>query len=113
MERNAELDPIVQKSGLGKMAALYLAGRDPWDPELCPLTVDLDGLPPMLIQVGEDETLLDDSLRLHQRAEDAGVLSQLDVWPHMIHVWPLFAGRLDEGDQALEKAGAWLRRNWP
>lgn len=110
LERNAELDPVVQKTGLAKMARLYLGDRDPWDPELCPLTADLTDLPPMLIQVGGVETLLDDSLRLHRRARELGVDCELQEWPDMIHVWQLFAGRLDEGEQAIEAAGRWLRQ---
>ena len=110
VDRHAALDPVVQRPGLEKMAAHYLGGRDPWDPELCPLTINLTGLPPMLIQVGGSEALLDDAVRLHQRAAEAGIAAELEIWPDMIHVWHLFAGRLDEGEQAIEAAGQWLQR---
>lgn len=106
---HADLDPLVQKDGLDDLARLYLGDVDPWDPKVCPLTADLTGLPPFLIQAGGDETLLDDARRLHTCALDAGVDSRLDIWPHMIHVWPLFASRLDEGQEALEAVGRWIR----
>ncbi len=110
VDRHTSLDPVVQRPGLEKMAAHYLAGRDPWDPQLCPLTIELTGLPPMLIHAGGSEALLDDAVRLHQRAAQADVPAELEIWPDMIHAWHLFAGRLDEGDQALEAAGQWLQR---
>lgn len=113
LDRHAALDPVVQRAGLEKMAAHYLNGRDPWDAELCPLTMDLTGLPPTLIQTGGSDALLDDAVRLHERMTEVGVHSELEIWPDMIHVWHLFAGRLDEGAQALEAAGQWLRRRLP
>ena len=113
LAENAALDPVVQPDGLARMARHYLGNHDPWDPALCPLTAELTGLPPTLIQVGGVETLLDDSRRLHARLTDAGVASHLDIWPDMIHVWQLFASRLDEGAEALADAGRRLHRAVP
>jgi len=113
LECNADLDPIVQREGLIKMAQLYLDGTDPHHPRVSPLAADLRALPPTLIQVGGDETLLDDALGLAQRAREAGVEVELDVWPEMIHVWHHFAGRLKQGRQAIDKIGEFVRRRVP
>jgi acetyl esterase/lipase len=91
------------------MAELYLQGQDPRQPLASPLFADLSGLPPLLVQVGTAETLLDDSLRFAERARDAGVDVTLEVWEDMIHVWHLFAADLPEGQQATEGVGEWMR----
>jgi epsilon-lactone hydrolase len=90
-------------------AETYLDGRDPTDPLASPLHADLAGLPPMLIQVGGSEILLDDATRLADAARRAGTHAELDVWPGMFHNFQLFASRLEEGAAALERAGEWLR----
>ena len=69
----------------------------------------LSGLPEMLIQVGTAETLLDDAHRLSQASINAGVSVDLRVWDDMVHVWHWFAPLLDEGLEALNEAGAWIR----
>ena len=102
-------DPLVDRQGLERMAEFYLGGTDPWDPEATPLRADLTGLPPTLIQVGGEETLLDDAKRLAARMEAHGVEVQLDLWKGMTHVWHLFAGRVDEAEQAIRAVGEWLR----
>lgn len=108
LDANAHLDPTVQRPGLEKMAALYLDGADPWHPEVTPLRADLRALPPLLIQAGGAETLVDDARRLESRARAAGVSVQLEIWPQMIHAWHVFAARLEEAQQALEEAGHFL-----
>jgi len=111
MKSKASVDPMVQKDGLLQMAAAYLAGKDPRTPLAAPLYADLAGLPPLLIQVGTAETLLDDSTRLAERARKAGVKVTLEPWENMIHVWQVFAPMLDEGQQAIEKIGEFIRAN--
>ncbi|MEM8994005.1 MAG: alpha/beta hydrolase [Acidobacteriota bacterium] len=108
LDAHAALDPVVQRPGLLKMSKLYLGDADPWDPEVTPLRADLSQLPPTLIQAGGAETLVDDAKRLAARAEAHGVDVTLDVWPDMIHAWHLFAGRLEEGQSALDAAGKFL-----
>ena len=103
-------DPLVQRAGLLRMAAYYLNGLGPRHPLAAPLYADLTGLPPLLIQVGDAETLLDDAVRLAQRAEAAGVKVNIDVWEEMIHVWQLFAPMLPEGREAIDEIGSFLRR---
>ncbi len=109
MVTRAKADPVVQKEGLLGMAQLYLAGKDPKSPLAAPLHADLKGLPPLLIQVGDAETLLDDSTRIAEKAKGAGVSVDLEIWPEMPHVWHLFAPFLPEGQQAIEKIGQYVQ----
>jgi monoterpene epsilon-lactone hydrolase len=102
IKTRAQADPVVSREVLLGMAETYLHGKDPRTPLAAPLYADLKGLPPLLIQVGDAETLLDDSKRLADRAGAAGVQVKLEVWPEMIHVWQLFAGYLPEGQQAVD-----------
>jgi acetyl esterase/lipase len=109
MTTRAQADPMVQKQGLVGMAQLYLGGKDPRSPLAAPLYADLKGLPPLFIQVGDAETLLDDSNRIAEKAKAAGVKVDLEVWPEMVHVWHMFASVLPEGQQAIEKIGKFVQ----
>jgi monoterpene epsilon-lactone hydrolase len=111
MVTRMEVDPVVRKEGLVGMAQAYLQGQDAKTPLAAPLYADLKGLPPLLIQVGDAETLLDDSKRLNDRAKAAGVSTRLEVWPEMIHVWQLFASFLPEGQQAIDGIGKFIREH--
>ena len=111
METRAEADPMVGKENLMISAKTYLGGSDPRAPLAAPLYADLHGLPPILIQVGDAEVLLDDSTRLAGNAREAGVKVQIDVWDDMIHVWHLFAPILPEGQQAITQAGDFIRKH--
>jgi acetyl esterase/lipase len=102
---------MVRKDLVAAMAPPYLAGKDPKTPLAAPLHADLRGLPPLLIQVGRREVLLDDSLRLAQKAQRAGVDVTLEVWPGMIHVWQIFASELEEGREAIERIGAFVKKH--
>jgi acetyl esterase/lipase len=108
MTARAAADPIIQKPGMLRLAVAYLGGKDPRTPLGAPLYADLGGLPPLLVQVGEAETLYDDAVRLVDRARAAGVAATLEAWPEMIHVWQLFAPMLPEGRQAVTDAGRFL-----
>src|SRR6202795_3038223 len=108
MKTRAAADPVVQREGLLGMAAAYLGGQNARTPLAAPLYADLKGLPPLLIQVGEAETLLDDSIRLAERARKSGVDVTLEPWADMIHVWQLFAPVLPEGSEALTAAGRFI-----
>ena len=109
MTSNAEVDPVVAKEGLEFMAGLYLGNRDRRTPLAAPLYADLHGLPPMLVQVGGDETLLDDSTRLTDKLKEAKVPVDLEVWDDMFHVWHAFAPILPEGQRAIDRAGAFIK----
>ncbi len=110
MISKAEVDPVVQKEMLGFMTQLYMGDRDLRAPLAAPLYADLRGLPPLLIQVGTAETLLDDSTRLADKAKSSGVNVELSIWEDMIHVWPIFAPVLPEGQQAIERIGEFVRQ---
>jgi epsilon-lactone hydrolase len=111
MKSRAGDDPIVQKEALLAMAAAYLGGKSPRTPLASPLYADLSGLPPLLIQVGTAETLLDDASRLAERARKAGVRVTYEPWEGMIHIWQLFAPMLDEGQQAIEHIGVFVQEH--
>jgi epsilon-lactone hydrolase len=81
------------------------------DPRVSPLYADLKGFPPTLIQVGSAETLLADATRFAAMAGAADVVVTLEIWPHMIHAWPLWNAQLEPGRRALASAGAFIRRH--
>jgi monoterpene epsilon-lactone hydrolase len=106
-----EVDPIIHKGYLEELADAYLPARmNRKDPRVSPLYANLRGFPPILIQAGSAETLLDDSTRLAGVAGEADVLVTLEIWPHMIHAWHLWNAHLEPGRRALVSAGAFIRR---
>jgi epsilon-lactone hydrolase len=106
------IDPLIHKQYLNELADSYLAaGIDRKDPRVSPLYADLKGFPPALIQVGSAETLLDDATRFAATAGAADVRVTLEIWPHMIHAWPLWNAHLEPGRRALASAGAFIRAN--
>jgi epsilon-lactone hydrolase len=107
---NAASDPSVAKDRIVRMARVYLAGKSPQAPLASPIHADLRGLPPLLVQVGSIETLLDDANALTQRARAAGVQVELEVWEDMPHVWQLFAPILPEAQQAIARIGEFVRK---
>ena len=112
METKAGIDPLFTRAALQATGALYLAGQDPHQPLLSPAVLaDLAGFPPMLLQVGTREILLDDSTRFAARARDAGVDVILDVTADVPHVFQMFAGVLDEADRALDRAALFLTQH--
>jgi acetyl esterase/lipase len=100
---------MFEGSGIAYSARYYLGDTDPRNPLASPLYADLTGLPPLLIHVGEDETLLDDSTRLAERARASGVSTELKIWPVVPHAWQIAAHLIPEGRQSLREAGAFLR----
>jgi monoterpene epsilon-lactone hydrolase len=108
LSTKAAEDPLLQEPYLAELARAYLNGADPRDPLISPLYADLHGLPPMLIQVGSAETLLDDAVRLAGAAGRSGVSVTLRIWPAMIHAWHLFYPQLAEGRAALAEAGSFV-----
>ena len=103
-------DPLIHKPYLEELADAYApAPLDRTDPLISPLFADFSGFPPTLIQVGSAETLLADATRLAAAMGTADVAVTLEVWPRMIHAWPLWNARLEEGRKALERAGEFVR----
>jgi epsilon-lactone hydrolase len=109
MTSKAGVDPLIQKPYLQELAAAYLNGTDPLSALAAPMYADLKGLAPLLIQVGSAETLLDDAVRLANVAGIADVPVTLEIWPDMIHAWPLFHQQLAAGRHAIASAGAFIR----
>jgi len=109
MTTRSAQDPMVQKAGLKWMADMYLAGKDPRTPHASPLHADLKGLPPLLIQVGTAETLLDDATRIAEKLHSAGCEVRLAIWPNMLHVFPFFAPILSEGRDGCIEIGNFIR----
>jgi epsilon-lactone hydrolase len=104
-----DVDPIIHKGYLGELADAYVPpGMDRKDPRVSPLYADLKGLPPILVQVGSAETLLEDATRFAAAAGAADVSVTLEIWPHMIHAWPMWNAALKPGRSALAHAGAFM-----
>jgi len=104
------VDPLIHRGYLEELAGAYVpAGIDRRDPRLSPLFGDPAGFPPLLIQVGSAETLLDDATRYAALAGAAGVAVTLEIFPEMIHAWPVWNARLEPGRRAITQAGAFLR----
>jgi acetyl esterase/lipase len=110
MVSNGPQDPTISKAYLDRFADTYLKGGDPKQPLASPLFGNLRGLPPLLIQVGSIEALLDDSTRLAEKAKAAGVTVELEVWPDMFHVWQRQGAELPEAQQAVERIGTYVSK---
>jgi epsilon-lactone hydrolase len=110
METRAEADPLSTKEALASAARLYLGEHNPRDPLASPLFGDLAGLPPVRVHVGEDEILLDDSVRYGERLESAGGTIQVHAWQGMIHVFPSSVSLLHAAKEALDDIGDFLRQ---
>jgi acetyl esterase/lipase len=104
------VDPLIHKGYIEELASAYAGAADRRDPLISPLFADLTGFPPVLIQVGSAETLLDDSVRFARGAGAADVAVTLEIWPHMIHAWPMWNAKLADGRKALAQAGEFMRR---
>lgn len=109
IDERASLDPLLDREGLELTASAYLQDTPANHPEASPLFADLQGLPHTKIFVGTHECLFDDARRLAEAMRSAGVTVDLEVWDSMIHVWPMFAAILPEGQGAIEEMGKWLR----
>ena len=103
------VDPFFSGIDAAPFFDAYAGGRDVRDPYLSPLYGDLQGLPPLLIHVGDHEVLLDDSVRFAERARDAGVEARLVVWPGMFHVFQTFAPFLPEARRANREISGFIR----
>ncbi|WJV59766.1 alpha/beta hydrolase [Pectobacteriaceae bacterium C111] len=102
------IDPICSVDFLNILGRCFLAGELPTHPDASPVYADVQGLAPILIQIGENEVMLSDAIRLASNLGEARVRTTLEVWPGMFHVWHLLAGILPEADQALRNAVRFL-----
>ncbi len=110
IKANADQDPFISLEVLEFYAKTGLMGKNPRDPLISPLFGDFTGLPPILIQVGTAECLLDDSIRVAKIAKKAGVDMTLDIWDDMVHVFQIFASVAPESQEAIKKMGEFTSR---
>jgi acetyl esterase/lipase len=108
MQTKREVDVLMSRENLQSRIPDYTAGQDPALGLISPIFADLSGLPPLLIQAGSHEVLLDDAVRLARQAAIADVEVTLDITPQVPHVFQTFYPILDEGAAALDRAGQFL-----
>ncbi len=108
MRTRLDTDPMIDPADATATARRYAGDQDLHHPLVSPLYADLTALPPLLIHVGDDEVLLDDSTRMAERARSAGVPADLEVWPEAFHVFQIMVEMVPEADEAVAKAGAWM-----
>ena len=108
METKREADPLFTPEAFPPRVADYTAGHDPALPLISPIFADLSGLPPLIIQAGSHEVLLDDAVRLARQAATADVEVTLDITPGVPHVFQAYYPILGEADAALDRAGQLL-----
>lgn len=109
-ETNRDREPFFYAESVRQFASLFLGeSGDSRDPLASPIYADLSGLGPIYIQVGGDETLLDDAQQLDELARKAGVDVRLDVFPGMLHTFQMAAGRAPEADEAIRRLAGWVR----
>lgn len=110
VHERAHLDPIVTPAGSHAYSTRYLGDDGDYDlPYASPVYADLGGLPPVLVTVGTDELLFDDSVRVVRKIRDAGGSADLDVWPKMIHIFPFFASQVPESKRAMDYIARFAR----
>ena len=110
LKTNREIDPFISIEMFEISVRNYLGTTDPFNPLASPLYADLQGLPPLLIQVGTSEVLLDDSVRFAKRAKDSGVDVRLKIWKDMIHIFAIFAIFTPESRQGIEQIGEFIQQ---
>ncbi|MBL0923800.1 MAG: alpha/beta hydrolase [Sphingomonadaceae bacterium] len=108
----ADRDPFIETSDMDATAGVYLGPASPADPRASPLFGNAKGLPPTLIQIGSEEVLFDDAARLRDAIDVAGGRVVFQEWAGMIHVWPLFAHAIEEGQWAIAQGGNFLQQIW-
>lgn len=108
LTENAASDPMLNAYDLPSLVRLYLAGADPQNPYASPLYGDMSGLPPVLIQVGSDEILRDDAVRMAEKLKQHNAQSRLEIWPRMPHVFQLFVPMLPEAHRAIAHIGQFM-----
>nr|AAR99067.1 putative caprolactone hydrolase [Brachymonas petroleovorans] len=108
-DTNKDKDALVSRDTTEGLGSLFIGNGDPKDPLANPLYIDYKGFPPIYLQVGDAETLLDDSLRIAERAKAAGVDVRIDVFPEMQHVFQFLAGNAPEADEAIQRMASWVR----
>lgn len=111
MKQKRSVDYILSQQFLSKSAKMYTNGHSLENPFISPVYASFGKLPPLLIQVGTDEILLDDAIRLAEKAQADGVDVTLDVWERMLHVWQMGAPYIPEAKAAVAQIGAFIRQH--
>jgi acetyl esterase/lipase len=108
-DTNKDRDALVSRETTEGLGSLFIGDKDPRDALANPLYTDFSGFPPIYIQVGSYETLLDDSRRVAKRAKEAGADVKIDIFPEMQHVFHFLAGTAPEADDAIARMASWVR----
>lgn len=108
-ETNRKKDPAFAREAVDWLVTNFIGDRDRLDPEVSALYADLSGFPPVFLQAGADETLVDESRMFAERARQAGIETRLDVFDGMLHSFQMMAGRAPEADDAIGRFAAWVR----
>lgn len=109
MQTRADRDPLFYPEGLPILLDYYCDPHQRGFPQISPVLADVEGLPPMLIQVGDDEILLSDSERFADECVAAGIDVELQIWPEMWHVFQVFVGKMPESRKAIKQMGAYIQ----
>jgi monoterpene epsilon-lactone hydrolase len=112
IKTHAEIDPMLNLQSLKIMASNYIGDADPRSPLISPIHADLKGISPLLIHVGSDEMLLDDSTRIAEKAKKAGVDITLKIYDQMWHAWHLNARLMPEAKNAIEELSSFIRKHF-
>jgi acetyl esterase/lipase len=110
-QTRAKVDPVLSLPFIKATLIDYIGEADPRDPLLSPVFADLQGFPPLMIQAGNDEMLLSDAERMAELARAAGVETAFSIWPHMWHVFQLYAPFVPEARHAIEESATFIRRH--
>lgn len=110
MQTRAAQDPWFDPEHVPVIADYYCAPHQRRDAYVSPVFADVDGLPPIYIQVGDDEILLSDSTRFAEKLRQAGCEVELEIWPDMWHVFQFFVNKMPESGRAIKKIGAYVQQ---
>ena len=108
----ADKDPWFHSSDMAVVVEHYCGEAEVRNPLVSPVFANVSGLPPVYIQVGDDEILLSDSTRFADMLREAGGEADIEIWPEMWHVFQLFVGKMPESRKAIRKIGTYIRRTW-
>lgn len=112
IDKIAPKDPVLYKSGLNRAAQMYAQGQDLKNPYISPLFGNLEGLPPMLVQVASHDMISRDGIALAEKIKAVGGKVQLENWKQMVHVWHFFGEKLPEATQAIQQIGQFAQQTW-
>ncbi len=112
IEKIAPKDPVLYKAGLDRAAKMYAQGQDLGNPYISPLFGDLDGLPPLLVQVAAHDMISGDGIALAEKVKALGGAVQFENWKNMVHVWHFFGEKLPEAQKAIQQIGDFAQAIW-